>query len=219
MIGFVRSSVGKKYIMAASALVWAGFVLVHMAGNFLIFVGSDTYNAYSYALTSGKIIFVAEAILVLALITHVVMALWLTLGNRASRSQRYAVAAKGKKKSALNSLTMGIQGSIVLVFLILHIATFKYGTEYETTVHGVQMRDIFRLVIEIFHQPGYVVWYIIALIILGFHLSHGVKSVFQSVGLWNSSYKPLVKTIAWFYGVFVALGFIAQPIYVYFFAG
>ena len=147
------------------------------------------------------------------------MAIWLTLGNRASRPQRYAVAAKGEKKSALNSLTMGVQGSVVLIFIILHIATFKYGTEYETTVHGIQMRDIFRLVIEIFHPPGYVIWYIVALIILGFHLTHGMKSVFQSVGLWNSSYKPLVKSIAWFYGVVVALGFIAQPIYVYFFAG
>lgn len=218
MIGFLGSSVGKKYLMGLSALVWAGFVFAHMAGNMLIFISADAYNTYGHNLTSGNIIYAVEALLILALITHVVLAIKLTLDNRASRPQRYAVAPKGEKRTTAASVTMGIQGSIILAFLILHIATFKYGTYYETTVHGVVMRDLFRLMVEVFHQPGYVVWYIVALIVLGFHLSHGVKSVFQSLGLWNLSYKPMVKTVAWIYGLVVAAGFLSQPIYVYLFA-
>ena len=218
MIGFLGSSVGKKYLMGLSALVWAGFVFAHMAGNMLIFVSPEAYNTYGHNLTSGNIIYVAEAVLVLALIVHVVLAISLTLENRKARGQRYAVSPKGEKRSAFASVTMGIQGSIILVFIILHLATFKYGTYYETTAHGVVVRDLFRLMSEVFHQPGYVAWYVIAVIILGFHLSHGVKSVFQSVGLWNTSYKPMIKTAAVIYAVVVAAGFLSQPIYVFLFA-
>lgn len=218
MMGFLRSTVGKKYLMGLSALVWAGFVAGHMAGNLLMFVSADAYNAYGHGLTSGKIIYVIEAILIAALITHVVVAILLTKDNKTARPSRYAVTAKGDKKSTTASRTMGLQGTIILVFIILHIATFKYGTIYETTVDGVPMRDLFRLVVEVFQSPGYVVWYCVALVILGFHLSHGVKSVFQSLGLWNSAHRPTVKKIAWAYGIVVAAGFLAQPIYVYFFA-
>ena len=109
---FLLTTVGKKYVMGASGLVWAGFVLAHMAGNLLIFVGPGAYNAYGHTLTSGYLIYAAETILVLALLTHVTMAIWLTLENRAARGpQRYAVTPNGKKQASLASRTMGVQGS------------------------------------------------------------------------------------------------------------
>jgi len=110
-------------------------------------------------------------------------------------------------------------GSILLVFLISHLATFKYGTYYETTVGGVAMRDLHRLVTEIFKQPGYVAWYVVALIFLGFHLSHGVGSAFQSFGALNDRWSQKIKHLSWAYAGLVAAGFLAQPIYVYFIAG
>jgi succinate dehydrogenase / fumarate reductase cytochrome b subunit len=199
--------------MGISGLIWAGFVLAHMAGNLLIFVSHDAYNAYGHAITSGKIIYVAEAVLVLALITHVYMAISLTAANRAAKGSRYAVAAKGAKRVTLASRTMAIQGSLVLVFIILHLITFKYGPHYETTVDGVPMRDLARLMVEVFQQPGYVIWYVIALIILGFHLKHGVGSTFQSLGLMEGTYRNLWTKLSITYGIIVALGFIAQPLY------
>lgn len=217
--GFFRSTIGKKYLMGLAGLIWAGFVFAHMAGNLLIFVSPEVYNLYSYALTSGKILYVAEAILVLALIVHVYLALNLTLQNRSAKGSRYAVKATGNKKARFASTTMGIQGSVILVFIILHVATFKYGTYYETTVNGVVMRDLARLFTEIFQNPGYVVWYVVALVLLGFHLSHGVGSVFQSFGWMNGRYQPLLRKISVIYAVVVAAGFISQPVYVYFFAG
>ncbi len=215
MSGFLGSTVGKKYLMGISGLVWAGFVLAHMAGNLLIFVSHDAYNTYGHMLTSGNIIYVAEAVLVLALITHVALAINLTATNRAAKETRYAVSAKGKKKATLASRTMAIQGSLILVFIILHLITFKYGTHYETTVNGVVMRDLAKLMEETFQSTGYVVWYLISLILLGFHLSHGVGSSFQSLGLMEGTYRKLWTKLSYGYAFIVALGFIAQPLYLF----
>ncbi|MGE5086990.1 MAG: succinate dehydrogenase cytochrome b subunit, partial [Bacillota bacterium] len=215
MSGFLGSTVGKKYLMGITGLIWAGFVLAHMAGNLLIFVSSDAYNSYGHALTSGNIIYVAETVLILALIVHVYTAVSLTISNRAAKSQRYAVTANGKKKTTLASRTMAVQGSIILVFIILHLITFKYGVHYETTVNGTPMRDLARLMFEVFQQPGYVIWYLVALILLGFHLSHGVGSTFQSLGLMEGTYRNMWKKLSYAYATVVALGFIAQPVYIF----
>ena len=112
---------------------------------------------------------------------------------------------------------MAVQGSFVLAFVIMHIATFKYGTYYETTVDGVVMRDLYKLIVEVFKQPGYVVWYIVSLVLLGFHLSHGFKSSFQSLGLLLRNNEALIKKLSCLYAILVAAGFLAQPIYVMFF--
>lgn len=215
MSGFLGSTVGKKYVMGITGLIWAGFVLAHMAGNLLIFVSHDAYNAYGHALTSGNIIYVAETVLVLALIVHVFCAISLTKNNREAKEQRYAVAASGKKKVSLASRTMAVQGSLILVFIILHLITFKYGTHYETTVNGVVMRDLAKLMVEVFQSPGYIVWYVVALVLLGFHLSHGVGSTFQSLGLMEGTYRNTWKKLSYTYAVIVALGFISQPVFIF----
>lgn len=215
MFGFLGTTVGKKYVMGITGLIWAGFVLAHMAGNMLIFVSHDAYNAYGHALTSGKIIYVAELVLVLALIAHVYMAISLTKNNREAKGQKYAVAAKGAKRVSLASRTMAIQGSLILVFVILHLITFKYGQYYETNVNGTPMRDLAKLMEEVFQQPGYVVWYVVALILLGFHLKHGVGSTFQSLGLMEGTYRNVWTKLSIGYGIIVALGFISQPLYLF----
>jgi succinate dehydrogenase / fumarate reductase cytochrome b subunit len=216
MSGFLGSSVGKKYLMGISGLIWAGFVLAHMAGNLLIFVSADAYNSYGHALTSGNIIYVAEVVLLLALILHVYMAFSLTVQNRAAKGSRYAVAAGGKKKVTLASRTMAVQGSLILAFVIYHLITFKFGVHYETTVNGVVMRDLAKLMFEVFQSPTYVIWYVVSLILLGFHLSHGVGSTFQSLGLMEGTYRNTWKKLSYGYAVIVALGFIAQPLYIFF---
>jgi succinate dehydrogenase / fumarate reductase cytochrome b subunit len=139
----------------------------------------------------------------------------LTKNNREAKGQRYAVAASGKKKVSLASRTMAIQGSLILVFVILHLITFKYGQHYETNVDGIPMRDLAKLMEEVFQQPGYVGWYVVALILLGFHLKHGVGSTFQSLGLMEGTYRNLWAKLSIGYGVIVALGFISQPLYLF----
>lgn len=216
---FAGTSIGKKYLMALSGLIWAGFVMGHMLGNLLILVGPEAYNKYGHGIVTSGILIPTEIVLVLAFITHVGLAIRLTIENRAAKGSRYVVAPKANKGGSLASRTMAVQGSLVLFFIISHIATFKYGTYYETTVNGVVMRDLHRLIVEIFHQPGFVAWYLVALGFLGFHLKHGVGSIFQSLGLKNDHYAPLINKVSVIYGGIVAIGFISQPLYVYFFAG
>ena len=216
MIDFLRSTVGRKYLMGATGLVWMGFIFGHMAGNLLIFVSADAYNAYGHAIVSNKILLYGTEITILAaLIVHVTMAILLTQQNRSARGGRYEINPNGEKGSSWASRNMGLQGSIILAFVILHLITFKYGTHYDTEVGGVQMRDLHRLIVEVFHKPGYVVWYVIALVLMMFHLSHGAHSIFQSFGILERKMQDKLKKFAWTYAVVVVAGFLSQPLYVY----
>ncbi len=212
---FWLTSIGKKYFMGLSGLVWAGFVFGHMAGNMLLFVSKDAYNAYGHMLTSGVAIYAIEAVLLSTLIGHVVFGFLLAYQNRIAKGVRYAYTPTGPKGASLASRTMIFQGSLILVFVILHLITFKYGSYYETTVNGVVMRDLFRLMVEIFKQPEYVFWYVVSVIILGFHLSHGLGSTVQSLGIKTEGNERWVKTAGWIYGLVVAGGFLSQPLYIF----
>jgi len=218
MWDFVKSTVGRKYIMGLTGLVWLLFILGHMLGNMLILVSADLYNAYGHAIVSNKpLLYGAETVLVLALIVHVVTAISLTIQNRKSRDTRYAMTPNGDKGASLASKTMAPQGMIILAFIILHLAGFKNGTYYETTVNGVLMRDLHRLIVESFHSPGFVAWYVVAMLILMMHLSHGAHSIFQSFGILERKMQKGLKKMAWIYAIVVAFGFISQPLYVFLF--
>jgi len=215
---FPTSSIARKYVMGIAGLVWTFFVLGHMLGNMTIFLGPEAYNAYGHAIVSNKpLLYGTEAALILGLLTHVILGILLSRENRKAKPKKYAVAAQNKKKVSTASKTMIWQGSIILVFIIYHLITFKYGAEYLVTYDGVEMRDLHRLIVEVFQSPLYVLGYVLCLFILGFHLTHGFGSAFQSLGFNHPRYTPVVKTVSWFYGIVVAAGFIVQPLYVYFF--
>ncbi len=216
MLDFFKSTVGRKYLMGLTGLVWMGFILAHMAGNMLILVSADAYNKYGHAIVSNKIVlYGAESVLVLALIVHIFTAISLTIRNRSSKGSRYAMNSNGEKAASLGSRYMAIQGSAILAFVILHLATFKYGTYYEVNVDGVLMRDLHRLVIETFQSPGYVAWYIVALLLLLFHVRHGATSVFQSLGFLERKMQSGIQKLAWAYAIVVIAGFLSQPLYVF----
>lgn len=216
MIDFLRSTVGRKYLMGATGLVWMGFIFGHMAGNMLILISPDIYNAYGHAIVSNKILlYGTEIVLVSAILVHVTTAISLTKSNADARDTQYKITPNGPKGSSWASRNMGLQGSIILAFIILHLITFKYGTHYETMVDGVKMRDLHRLVIEVFQRPGYVVWYFISLGLMMFHLSHGAHSIFQSFGILERKMQDGLKKFAWTYAVVVVAGFLSQPLYVF----
>ena len=203
--------------MGLTGLGLSAFVLSHMIGNLLILKSAEAYNRYSHALITNPLIYFAEAGLVALFLYHAVAGLNLAYHNRKARPQRYAVNPSGPKAASVASKSMAYSGSLVLVFLILHIATFKYGTHYSATYNGVEMRDLHRLIVEVFQQPGYIAWYLLSLLLLGVHLSHGLASTFQSMGLYHPRYQPVIKKIGWVYAIVVTAGFIVQPLYVYFY--
>ncbi len=219
ILRYLSSTIGRKYLMAISGLVWTLFVLTHMLGNLLIFAGSDLYNFYSYKLISNPLIYLAEAGLVLFIGLHATTGISLKLRNTRTKPSLYAVTPKSAKGASLSSKSMIWSGTITLVFLVLHLITFKYGTHYDTTVDGIQMRDIYKLVIECFAQPGYVAWYTFCLILVGLHLYHGVASSFQTLGISHPKFNSAIKGFGWAYSIVVAVGFLAVPFYVFFVKG
>lgn len=217
---FFSSTIGRKEVVAITGLGMTLFVLSHMLGNMLILVSPQAYNEYGHALVSNPAIYLAELLLVLALVFHMSLALLLAIRNGIARGGRgYAVTPNGEKGTACTAKTMWMQGLLLFVFIVLHLATFKYGQHYTVDYGKGEIRDLHRLVIEVFMQPGYVVWYVIALIALGMHLAHGVSSLFQTLGVNHPKYNLPIKIFGRAYAFIVLVGFLSQPIYVYFFRG
>jgi succinate dehydrogenase / fumarate reductase cytochrome b subunit len=204
--------------MGLTGLIWSGFVLTHMLGNMLIFVGAQQYNSYSHALISNPFIYLAEIFLLVTILAHAYYGIRLTIQNKMARNEKPSLPTHGTKAARFQSKWMIFHGSLLLVFIILHIITFKYGTVYSVSYNGVEMRDIHRLVIEIFHSPGYVAWYVFSMVIVGLHLSHGFYSSFASLGFYHPTYSRWLSKFGYVYALIIALGFMSQPIYVYFFA-
>lgn len=214
---FFRSSIGKKVLMGMTGLGLSLFVLMHMLGNLVLFVSAEAYNKYSHTLVSNPLIYAAEVGLLALLLFHLLTAIRLTLQNKRARGQSYAMPTQGEKAVSNASRTMIHTGMVIFIFAVYHLITFKFGPHYEVTYDGVTMRDIQRLVVEVFQSPAYVIGYIVALLALGHHLSHGVSSAFQSLGFNHPKYNCMFKRIGYGFALLVTVGFISQPLYVYFY--
>jgi succinate dehydrogenase / fumarate reductase cytochrome b subunit len=225
MLSYFKSSIGRKTLMGLSGLGLSGFVFTHMAANMFIIFSPKSLNLYTYGLAKNPLLlYSAEAGLVVMFLMHIACALSLTIENKRALGSsagggigtRYAVTAASTKDSTLAAKTMMYSGTLLLAFLISHLLTFKYGPHYSINYDGVEMRDLYQLVVEVFKKPGYVLWYVVALLFLMGHMRHGVSSAFQSLGFNHPRYTPLIKTLGILYAVVVCGGFISQPLYVFF---
>ncbi len=213
------SSVGKKAMMGLTGLLMIGFLVEHLIGNMLlVFAEPATFNRYAHVLTSmGGVLIVAEWILIIILAAHVVSAISVSLGKMRARPEGYKKKASAgpPSRKSVSSMTMIYTGIVLFIFLILHLNTFKYGPHYSTVVDGVEMRDLYKLVYEVFAQPGYTVGYVVIMTLLGFHLRHGFWSAFQSLGLNHPNYHKTLNTLGIFVALLLAFGFIGIPIWIY----
>ena len=190
---FITSTVGRKLIIGLTGLILMLFIGVHMAGNLLLFVSPKAYNLYSHALISNPATIVIEILLLMSFAFHVLWALAITVYNK----QKKGVVHKRLSGHWIHK-TLWVQGVIIFVFVVLHLVTFKYGTLYEVQYDEVVVRDLFRLVAEVFQKPIYVIWYLLCLVILGFHLSHGLKASIRSLGFYHDRYTPVIDKIGFF---------------------
>ncbi|MCB0304007.1 MAG: succinate dehydrogenase cytochrome b subunit [Calditrichaeota bacterium] len=215
-----RMTVAKKVLMALSGLFLVLFVIIHMVGNLSFLLGgADAFNKYSHTLISlGPLLYVVEAGLVLAFVVHAWNGISISLDNSRARPVKYRMLKSAGKpsKKTISSTTMIYTGLILLVFVIIHVKTFKYGPYYSTMVNGVEMRDLYRLVVEVFKQPLYTFGYLFTMLLLGYHLRHGFWSAFQSLGTNHPKYSGAIYTIGIAIAVIVAFGFLAVPLAVYF---
>lgn len=212
------SSIGSKILIALTGIFLVLFLVSHLAGNLLFIAGPDAFNEYSHSLVSNPLIYIAELGLLAIFGLHIIKAVGLVAGSYAARPQRYAKRTWAKTKNdrsrkSISSSTMIVTGTITLLFVVTHLATFKFGPYYETA-EGI--RDIYRLQLAVFSNPGYVAFYIVAMSVIVFHLWHGVTSALQSFGVNSPTWTPRLMLIGRGLAVLLGLGFASLPIYTFF---
>ncbi|PZO42866.1 MAG: succinate dehydrogenase [Shackletoniella antarctica] len=218
LLRFYRSSLGKKLITGATGLALATFVLVHMAGNLLLFQSREAYNTYAHHLASlGIGLYAIELVLLAVVVLHAAVGIEIFWRKRQARPQGYSAyqSAGGPSYQSLSSRAMIVTGSVMAVFLVAHLLTFKFGTYYTTELGGEPVRDLARLVVEKFQHLPYVVGYSAVLVLLGSHLRHGLWSALQSIGLLNAGVRPLVVGASGVLGGGIAIGFLLLPWAIY----
>lgn len=211
------SSIGSKLLIALTGLALFVFLIGHLVGNLLFLAGPEAFNEYGHAVTSNPLVYVAEAGLVAVFVVHVAKTVAGVLANRGARPTRYAVHRWAKTKSprsrkSLASTTMILTGTITALFVVTHLATFKFGVYYET---ATGIRDLYRLQLEIFSAPGYVLFYVVAMSVIFFHLWHGLTSAAQSLGVDHPQWTPRLLGLGRVLSVVIAGGFLIIPLYTF----
>lgn len=219
LLRFYRSPVGKKLITGVTGLALATFSLVHMLGNLTLFLGRDVYNSYGDHLAGlGLLLYAVEGILLVVVLLHAAVGIEIfshRLRARRKGYQQYRSVGEGSYQT-VSSRTMIITGTLLAGFLVAHLMTFKFGPYYTTRLGNESIRDLARLVIEVFHKPAYVTGYTAIMLLLGLHLRHGIWSMVQSFGTLGKVWRPVAFGVGTVLAAAIALGFVVLPVAVYF---
>ncbi len=209
--------------MGSTGIALYGFLLAHLVGNLGIFSGAEHYNQYGYLLlhTLAELIIPAELALIACILVHIVLAIQLRRENKAARPIAYAVTPNHGKKT-LSSTTMMVTGSAILVFVIVHIAHFRYGAvtgHTMVTYDGVEMRDLYGTLMDAFSNWWYALAYVAVFTLVFSHLAHGVQSSLQSLGFNHPKYTPALKWLGRAYALSISGGFSLLAIWAFFQSG
>ncbi len=244
------SSIGKKVIMSLTGLFLCSFLIVHLIGNFQLFSADQglSFNLYSVFMTTNPLIKTVSYLLYASILFHAFKGLYLAYYNKKARPVDYALI-DAKENSHWTSRNMGILGTIILVFIVVHMQGFwyeykfgevpytKYQIELATgaisaepftgtivdkseeymlgeSTRVIIVKDLFKIVQNAFKQWWLVLFYVISMAALSFHLIHGFKSAFQSLGLNHSKYNGIINFIGvWGFGIVIPIGFAVMPLY------
>ena len=215
---FLSSTIGSKLLVGVTGLSLFGFLILHLTGNLLVYLGPETFNHYSEQLVRNPLLIPAELSLLALFLLHAYKAVRLVVRSRGARPHKYALKGRAEHTSRKNaaSSSMIASGLFLLFFVPLHLKTFKYGPHYDSPADpGV--RDLYRLVTEIYSHPGYVVFYVVAMAVVGFHLWHGVSSAFQTMGADAPRWTPTIRLAGWLGAIVIAGGFMTIPLWALFF--
>ena len=248
LTSFLQSSIGRKLLMALTGLFLCAFLLVHLIGNLQLFKHDHglAFNTYAVFMTSNPFIKFTSYGLYATIIFHAFWGLYLVYLNKKARPQTYAMV-DGKANSSWASRSMGLLGTIILAFIVTHMADFwaeyKFGevpyVQYQQDLNTLDVtcvptdaidskmiqftsnnveytivKDLNKEVVEAFKELWLVVLYVVAMIAISFHLVHGFKSAFQTMGFNHSKYNGLIRFIGiYVFGIIVPILFAAMPIY------
>jgi succinate dehydrogenase / fumarate reductase, cytochrome b subunit len=214
----LKSSIGKKQVVAVTGVMLIMYLVLHLAGNLLIYLGPSTFNHYAKTLAGLRPwLYVIEVALFLVFITHIYVTVLLVLENiRAAggRLTRYhAAGSKGERSWATRMRTY--TGLFILVFVVWHVFDFTLiDHDGARSIIGGKSYGLYGVVYNSFLNPVHSILYIIAMLCIGFHLAHGVQSCVQTFGYNHPKYSPLIKKTGNWFGFLIAVGFSSIPLYV-----
>lgn len=213
------SSVGQKLVMGLTGIFLISFLIVHVGINACIFAndGGEMFNKAAHFMGSTVLIRIMEVGLFAGIILHIVQGYMLEAKNRAARGTSYAVSYK--QGSKWYSRSMGLLGTLILLFLVMHLYHFWVPARFtgheampNILVGGVEMHDMYNLMKVTFESPIPVVVYTLGCISLAYHLAHGFQSAFKTVGVHNKRYNAMLVSLGYGFSIIVSLLFIAMPV-------
>ncbi|MDH7605430.1 MAG: succinate dehydrogenase cytochrome b subunit [Melioribacter sp.] len=213
----LNSSIGKKILMAVTGVCLMLFLIIHLINNLSLFGGPQIFNTVVKNLDTIKpLVRVIEVILLLIFVFHIYDGIRLWYENKKARPVKYKINASSENTNIF-SRTMIWSGSIIFIFLIIHLKTFWIAFNFG---HPLALsHNYYQILVEAFSNPVYSLFYVIAMILLGFHLMHGFQSAFQTFGWNNRKYFPIIQKLGLIYTLIMVIGFSSIPIYFLFFYG
>ncbi len=224
LFGYLRSSIISKVVMAITGAILVLYVIVHTAGNMLIFFGRDTLNSYSEFLHSlGPILWIIRAILIISAVLHIITSIKLKFENWGAKPTKYAV--KNYLKAKLSSRTMIWTGIMIFAFILYHLLHFTfrvtnpqhYYPEFYQPNNAIssillERFDVYKMVILGFKNPLISIVYIVGVILVGFHLDHAIQSMFQTLGYNQKTYFNSIQKGSTTLAIIIVLCLISIPI-------
>ncbi len=203
-----RTSVGQKLLVALTGLFLCSFLVVHVSGNLLLFRndGGEAFNAFSEFMSTNIIIRVLEVALIAGFLVHILFGMRVWLSSRRARPQGYGMNRPGET-STLTSRWAFWSGSVVFIFLVVHMNSFWVPARFEAG--GIPM---YRLVTTAFESPGYDLFYLVALFLLGFHLRQGFQSAFQTFGV-RPAWRRTIDNLAMIFWLLIPVTFASMPLF------
>lgn len=217
-LSLLKSTLSRKNLMALTGLFLCFFLVIHLLGNLQLLLAPHqaelNFNAYSRLLSGNIFIVIISYVLYFSLIAHAVDALVITLRNNRN-AVNYAYDNR-KKVSKWYSRNMGILGTVLLLFLVIHFKDFWYEYKFGTLPYDRNgNKNLYVIVVSAFSSWWYVLIYVLSMFALGFHLLHGFKSAFRTLGLYHPKYARYVYIFGLYYSYAVTIGFSIIPVYVH----
>jgi succinate dehydrogenase / fumarate reductase, cytochrome b subunit len=216
----LNSTLGKKLLMALTGLFLILFLVVHLAGNLQLLIPDEgkSFNIYAETMASNPLIRVVSIFNFGFIALHVIYSIILTRYNKKSRPVNYAVT-KPSKNSTWSSRNMGILGTLILIFILVHLRgfwyEFKFGEMPYATYDGETYKNGYMVVAEAYQNIFYVIFYVLSMGFLAFHLSHGFASAFQTLGINHTKYTPFIQKLGLGFSILVPALFALIPIVMY----
>ena len=219
MISYFNSTIFRKTLAGLSGFFLVLFLLGHLLGNLQLFIpgedGQKQFNEYALFMTTNPAVKILSALTYSSIILHTVLTLFLAFQSSNARDIKY-LQSSGNANSTWGSKNMAVLGTLILVFIVIHMKSFWY--EMHFGVIGLDPwgnKDLHTVTVTAFNELWYVLFYVLSMVVLAIHLKHGVESVFQTLGIKTRRYVSLIHKAAYGFALIVPAAFASIPIYLY----